>query len=192
MFSEISRHILDICRNSVTAEATVIALAIRLRENMLSVEIRDDGRGTDTVPQILRDPFYTTKKSGKTGLGIPLFRQAASAADGSFYAESCQGGGMCIRAEFDILSPDCMPWGNIGEDLSAVVLTDKKVDIVFEFESGSGNMYFDTRKVRRNSDGENMTVWKFIREYFRENSKMHEIGSFGKNFFRNKEENNEN
>lgn len=191
MFTDISRHILDICRNSVCADASLIEIKISVKGTLLSVEINDDGKGiSETDTEKILDPFYTTKISGKTGLGLPLFRQAALTADGSFEITLPEKG-MCVKAVFDTASPDCMPVGQLKEDISAVVLTENAPDIVFEYQSENTYLKFDTRSDVQKT-GSNISVWKFIRDYLGELENLPEIGSCGKNYFRNKEEKHEN
>ena len=72
---EISLNILDIAQNSVAAKAHVVAVTVdeRTAEDRLTVEIRDDGAGM-TPEQVARvtDPFYTTRKTRRVGLGVPF------------------------------------------------------------------------------------------------------------------------
>lgn len=193
MFAEISRHILDICRNSADAGADLTVIKINCKAGMLAVEISDNGKGVskNEIERLL-SPFYTTRISGKTGLGLPLFKQAALAANGSFETGCLPDGGMYVRAEFDTGSPDCMPLGSLKEDISAFVLCENAPDVVFEFESDNAKLEFDTRRVKSKENGDNLSVWQYIRDYLGRHEKALEISSYGRNFFRNKEENNEN
>ena len=52
-----------------------IEVAVRLRDGMLAVTVRDDGAGmSDEVLRRARDPFFTTKATG-TGLGLATVQQ---------------------------------------------------------------------------------------------------------------------
>jgi len=72
---ELALHILDIAENSTRAGATLIEITIveDLHEDVFSLEIRDNGSGMDqeTLKKAM-DPFYTTKKVRKIGLGLPM------------------------------------------------------------------------------------------------------------------------
>ena len=66
---DISLHILDIAENAVRADARTIEINITrdAEQNLLRIEVNDDGRGMDaeTLAKV-RDPFFTTKRK-KTG-----------------------------------------------------------------------------------------------------------------------------
>jgi signal transduction histidine kinase len=64
---DISLHILDIVENSICADAkrVEIILSMDAEHDLLRVEINDDGRGMDPKTlAMVRDPFFTTKKTG--------------------------------------------------------------------------------------------------------------------------------
>jgi signal transduction histidine kinase len=75
---ELSLHVLDIAENSTRAEAKHICITIResLERDLLTLEIRDDGVGMteETLANVL-DPFYTTKKVRRVGLGLPMLAE---------------------------------------------------------------------------------------------------------------------
>ena len=93
---ELALHILDIAENSVRAGAKTVFIDItedRLRDR-LEIEIRDDGAGMDEATvQRAMDPFYTSKKVRRVGLGLPLLKEAAIRAGGSFTIDSHEGAG---------------------------------------------------------------------------------------------------
>ena len=61
----------------------------------INVEIYDTGSGVDeSAANLLFDPFYTTKPTGKgTGLGLAVCYGIISAHDGSIKFESVPSGG---------------------------------------------------------------------------------------------------
>ncbi len=84
---ELALHILDIAENSVRAGAKTVFIDItedRMKDRLL-IEIRDDGAGMDeaTLKKAM-DPFYTSKKVRRVGLGLPMLAEAAERAGGSF------------------------------------------------------------------------------------------------------------
>ena len=93
---ELSLHILDITENAVRAKARHVFISItedRINDR-LTLEIRDDGTGmtTEDLKRVL-DPFYTTKKVRRVGLGLPMLAQAAENAGGCFEIKSEPGKG---------------------------------------------------------------------------------------------------
>ncbi len=195
MPAEISSHILDIYQNSVAAEATLVEITVTASQvnKILKIEIKDNGNGlSEKELSNVLNPFYTSKKSRKTGLGLPLFKQSALITGGTFQICSSENCGTYIESVFNTDSPDCLMFGNLKEDLSAAVLSEDFADIIFVFKSDNHSFGFDTRQVRKNKMADNIVLWKFIRRCIKENAEMLKIRSYGENFFRNKEEKHEN
>ena len=82
---ELSLHLLDVAKNSVTAGARHVEITLTEDEaGWLTAAIVDDGRGMD--PEFLArvtDPFTTTRTTRKVGLGLPLYRLTAEQTGGS-------------------------------------------------------------------------------------------------------------
>jgi len=119
---EIALHLLDIAENSAAADSRNISIEVHedLYKDLLLASVTDDGRGMDaeTVRNV-QDPFYTTRTTRKVGLGIPLLKEAAEQAQGSFCLQSEPGKGTKVEAVFHYSSIDRMPLG----DLSSTFLT---------------------------------------------------------------------
>ena len=67
---ELSLNILDIVQNSISAEASLIKILLAETDETLRITIEDDGRGMS--PEFLNtviDPFSTTRKTRKVGMG---------------------------------------------------------------------------------------------------------------------------
>ena len=82
---ELALHILDLAENSLRAGASFLDITIARdpQADTLAITIVDNGRGM-APSELARvsDPFYSTKKTRRTGLGIPLMAQAAERAGG--------------------------------------------------------------------------------------------------------------
>ena len=79
---ELSLNILDIAQNSVKAGADRIDIILTEDDTTFSIEIRDNGCGMKKdFLESVTDPFTTTRTTRKVGLGIPLFKLAALAAN---------------------------------------------------------------------------------------------------------------
>lgn len=75
MFSEISRHLLDIFHNSAEAKATRVSIRIYSNKcaGLLTVEVADNGTGiAKSDLESVTDPFFTSRQNRITGLGIPF------------------------------------------------------------------------------------------------------------------------
>ena len=148
---DLSMHVLDIVQNSIKAGATLVTVAFTVDENrVLTFSVRDDGCGM--TPEFLArvtDPFTTTRTTRKVGLGIPMLKQSAEMAGGTFGIESEVGKGTCIHASFDLTNIDCIPMGDICDSLiTLIVLNPETPDFVFQASAPGREALFDTRQVR--------------------------------------------
>jgi signal transduction histidine kinase len=149
---DLSLHILDIAENSISSSARRIE--IRIEEDpdkhLLTIEIKDDGKGMDeqTVQKAL-DPFFTTKTTRKVGLGLALLAQATRESDGTIELDSRPGEGTTVRATFRTSHPDCKPMGDIYETIRALVASHLEIDFLFEHRTNGSVYRFDTRETDR-------------------------------------------
>jgi hypothetical protein len=122
---ELSLHILDILQNSLAAGATLVELVIEedLPADRLTITIRDNGRGmTEEQLAHVTDPFFTTRKTRKIGLGIPLFKAAAERSNGDLTIMSQPGVGTTVAATFQHSNIDRAPLGDMVGTLLTVIL----------------------------------------------------------------------
>ncbi len=113
---EIALHILDIVQNSIRGEASEILITITesRKENIYVVNIKDNGAGIS--PEILdnvTDPFVTTRKTRKTGLGLALLKQHAEMTGGRLSVNSAPGTGTEVEAVFINNHIDKQPAGDL-------------------------------------------------------------------------------
>ena len=151
MMDEIASHIIDIVANSVTAKATYISIDIEkdTQRNLLSLHIKDNGVGMDreTKEKVL-DPFYTTKKGKKVGLGVPLLKGTAETTGGTFRLSSVVGQGTEIFATFDLSHPDLPPLGNIRDTMLVLVVGNPETDFRFSLKVDSRQFVLDTQDIK--------------------------------------------
>lgn len=150
---EIALHVLDIAENSLAAGARRIKIAIeeQRRRNRLVIRIRDNGRGMSA--RLLKrclDPFYTTKKVRRVGLGLSMMAQACRSAGGCLNIRSAPGRGTAIRAEFVYNHLDRQPLGNMALTIvNILAAADRNVDLFYEHRVERRVFQFDTRAVRK-------------------------------------------
>ena len=136
---ELSLHILDIAQNSAAAGAKNISLSlIEDREGLLTVTIKDDGRGMSReILEKVHDPFYTTRTTRKVGLGIPLFKLAAEQAGGELSIESTsveadpKNHGTTVRATFNTHDIDFTPIGDMVSTICTLVAGYPDIEYTF-------------------------------------------------------------
>lgn len=149
---EMALHILDIAENSTRAEAGLVEITVNedLLHDVFSLEIRDNGTGMDkeTLERTM-DPFYTTKKVRRVGLGLPMLAQAAQAAGGRFVIESDVGKGTRVYAEFKHGHIDRQPLGDVAGVIRALILGNPAVDFVYTHKKNSHVYSLDTRELRQ-------------------------------------------
>ena len=132
---DISLHVLDIAENSIRANARNINIMITedKQNNMLTLTIIDDGEGMDEQTlAAAANPFFTTKKSKKVGLGLAFLAQSAEEAGGNMNAESEPGKGTKIKASFELGHIDRKPFGNLHDTIRCLKITHPEVNITFD------------------------------------------------------------
>lgn len=153
---DISLHILDVVENSVAAGATTIGITVRedKEADVVSVEITDDGAGmSPDVQQRAMDPFFTTKRNRRIGLGLSLLRQAAEMAGGEFSLNSREGGGTRVTATFQHSHIDRKPLGDLESTVEALAIGNPEVDFDYQRSGGGREISFHTREVKSRLTG---------------------------------------
>ncbi len=153
---DLSLHILDIAENSVAAQARTITISVteNKEDDLLSLEIADDGRGMD--PETLNralDPFFTTRKTRRFGLGLSLLAEAAKAANGDFSIASEPGKGTRVKATFQASNIDAKPLGDIPQTLLTLILGHPEIDILYTHRVDGREYVLDTREIKSRLDG---------------------------------------
>jgi len=131
---DLSLHVLDIVENAIAVDASHVA--VRLIEDraddVLTLEIVDDGRGMDPETRARAlDPFYTTKPGKRVGLGLPLLAQSAREADGELSVESRPGLGTTIRAVFRLSHIDRRPLGDMATTMRVLEATHPEIEFSY-------------------------------------------------------------
>jgi anti-sigma regulatory factor (Ser/Thr protein kinase) len=145
MMEDLSLHVLDIVENSIAAKARRVAIRVeeRASTNRLILEIVDDGRGMS--PRLLSralDPFVTTKRAKRIGLGLPLLAQAARATGGRLTIRSRPGRGTRVRATFHLGHIDLQPLGDMAETLSVLLVGHPDVQFRYAHRTDTGSYVF--------------------------------------------------
>ena len=146
---DLSLHILDIAENSITASAKRIEIRINedKTNDLLTIEIKDDGKGMDeqTLQKAL-DPFFTTRNTRRVGLGLSLLAQAARETDGNLVLDSRNGQGTTVKATFRFSHPDRKPMGDIDETIRTLVVGYPGIDFLYKHKKNDSIYRFDTRE----------------------------------------------
>jgi anti-sigma regulatory factor (Ser/Thr protein kinase) len=167
---ELAMHILDIAENGVRAGAKLVT--IRILEDsggdLYVMEIADDGKGmTAEERQKALDPFYTTKKVRKVGLGLPMLQNAVNNTGGEFRLESAVGRGTTVTARFRRGHIDRQPLGNIASSLISLILGNSGVDFLYDHRVNGERFTLDTRELKKELEEVPLShpeVVKFLRQ----------------------------
>ena len=151
MMRELADNILDIAQNSISAKASLVEIDITVSHEKDTVALRfaDDGCGMSAeMAQAVCDPFTTTRKTRKVGLGLPLLKMTAQATGGDFAIESEIGKGTTVSVSFGLGHIDRPPMGDVPGSLFTLVLMNPNVDFLFVYDYDGANFTFDTRVIR--------------------------------------------
>lgn len=174
---ELSLHILDLVENSLKAQAKIVNITIaeNMNKDLLSIEIVDDGKGMDKdFLEKVTDPFITTRKTRKVGLGISLTKAAAIRCNGTFKIYSKPGEGTKVTFTFKHSHIDRAPLGNMGQTISAIINQSDNSEIVYTHMYNNSKFVLDTREVKKILDGVNIKsteILLWLVEYVNENLK---------------------
>lgn len=143
---ELALHILDLMENSIRAGATIIAFRIEADpvKDRLRIEIEDNGPGLKVSPEVALNPFYTTKRGKRTGLGLTLFQEAAERAGGRLRIEKGLLGGLLVRGEMNLRHIDRTPMGDLPGTLGSMVCTHPAVDFHILLQLGDKRFAIQT------------------------------------------------
>lgn len=155
---DLSLHVLDIAENAIRSLASRIEITIvEDRENdLLTIEIRDDGRGMDeeTTERAL-DPFFTTQTTRRIGLGLSLFAQSARESEGDIGLSSKLGKGTTVQATFRHSHPDRKPLGDMGETMRTLITGHPDLHFIYEHRAGKARFRLDSREIENAYDPPN-------------------------------------
>lgn len=148
---DLSLHILDIVENSVAAAAKNVEIIVREDSvhDLFTIEITDDGRGMnpETAQRVI-DPFFTTRRTRRVGLGVPLLAQAAKAANGSCDLWSVPGVGTKLKATFQRSHTDRKPLGDLNATIMTLITGNRDVDFIFRYERDGDRLDLDTKEIK--------------------------------------------
>lgn len=153
---ELSLHILDIAENSVRAGADLVRINVEedVAANRYVLEITDNGSGmSEEVRKKALDPFFTSKKVRRVGLGLPMLAEAAERTGGSFLLESQLGQGTRVRAEFGFDHIDRQPLGKIAGTLIALIIGNPQMDFRYEHRRNGRTYLLDTTEIKEQLEG---------------------------------------
>lgn len=174
---EISLHILDVMQNSIEAEASRIDLLIEqdTMTDSLVVTVADNGRGMDEAyAKAVLDPFVTSRRTRRVGLGLPLLKASAERSGGTLRVESQVGKGTTVTATFGLSNIDRPPMGNLKDTLLSVIVANANLDVHYEHRVDGEYFELDTAEIKRVVGADNLndlSVIKWLSDYLDQDPK---------------------
>ncbi|MDO4807293.1 MAG: sensor histidine kinase [Coriobacteriales bacterium] len=175
---ELSLNILDVAENSVKAGATLTQILLTQKDQVLTIEIVDDGCGmSEDVVRSVTDPFYTTRTTRKVGMGIPLLKLACEQTDGHLTIESTTqeadpiNHGTHVTATFNMDHIDFTPLGDVCASVLTLIQGHPDTDFLFRHKKSGCDVKLDTRELREVLEDvplNSYDVMEWIGEYLRE------------------------
>lgn len=143
--------------------------------DQLLLKIADNGCGMDqAMVDQLTNPFYTTRKTRKVGLGIPLLVQNCEMSGGSVSIKSEPGKGTDVIATFGLSHIDRPPEGEIDDVFVNIATGYPDADFVLTYQSPRGDFEMDTREIKQLFQGlpiNDLDVVSGLKEIAKENIK---------------------
>lgn len=145
---EIALYVLDIAQNSITANASVLEIALSETAETIVFTIADNGKGMS--PELLArvsDPFTTTRTTRKMGLGIPLLRMAVEQTGGSLTIESTEGVGTTVTARFCAGHIDCPPVGDMAGTITLLLQGAPQLELHYTYTVDGASFQLTTEEI---------------------------------------------
>lgn len=146
--------------NSVRAGAENIEITLRENGDWLWFIVRDNGCGmTRAQVEKLKNPFFTTRKTRKVGLGVPFLTMLAEMTGGGVEirsvpavnetAEPNPDHGTTVEAKFGRRHIDFLPLGDIPATVVTLIQGAPDVRFVFTHELDDGRVVrLDCRELK--------------------------------------------
>jgi hypothetical protein len=128
---DLSLHVLDLIENSLRAQATVVAIRVDIDEtsDLLQVRVEDNGEGIRVPPEEVLNPFYTTNRMKRVGLGLSFFKVAAEMAGGQLkLARSEELGGVAVTVKMELTHVNRPPLGDLATTISTMIFLNPNID----------------------------------------------------------------
>ncbi len=151
---ELSLYVLDITMNSVRAGATEIKVELREEGEWLYFTVTDNGCGMhDEQVKKLTNPFFTTRKTRKVGLGIPFLTMLAEMTGGGVTISSkheslYEDHGTVTSAKFGRHHIDFIPIGDMTDTVKTLIQGSPDINFTYIHSTEKGEVTLSCREIR--------------------------------------------
>jgi len=146
---DLADHLFDILENSVKAGATEVKIILGIKDSLFFCKIEDNGMGIKDKD--VTDPFVTSRKTRKVGLGLPLLKKAAEGTGGSLRIFNLGKGGACLEFKINISHIDAKPFGDVARAFVDAIYGWPKInfEIFIQKEGNKKISIFSVKKIRK-------------------------------------------
>jgi len=156
---EFSLYVLDITMNSVRAGADTIAITLTEEGDWLTFTVTDNGCGmSEEQVRRLSDPFFTTRKTRKVGLGIPFLTMLAEMTGGSVTIRSVPKTGpngienphhgTVITGVFGRNHIDFIPLGDMVETVKTLIQGSPEIRFTYTHTFPGGEVFLSCAQLQ--------------------------------------------
>lgn len=152
---ELSLYILDITMNSVRAGATEISIILEESDDLLVFTVTDNGCGMSKEQvEKLSNPFFTTRKTRKVGLGIPFLKMLSEMTGGSVTISSTPESesdihGTTVTASFGKNHIDFVPMGDVVETVKTLIQGSPDINFTFRHTFGEKQVFLSCSELKK-------------------------------------------
>ena len=116
---DLADHLFDILENSINAEASEVTMKIAHNRSYFFCSITDNGKGISG--QEVLDPFVTSRKTRRVGLGLPLLKKAVEDTGGYLNIRRIgEKGGTDLQFKMYLSHIDAKPLGDLPRFFSDI------------------------------------------------------------------------
>ncbi|MBI9034852.1 MAG: sensor histidine kinase [Bacteroidales bacterium] len=149
---EISLHILDLANNSITAKAGRLEITVieDVSNNKFVFRLIDDGKGMDQETlACVTDPFVTSRKTRKVGLGLSLTKHSAEQCNGFLKIESQLGEGTQLEVMFENDHLDRPVLGDICGVITILLSSEYEYHLIYRHQYNQNEFVFDSSEIKQ-------------------------------------------
>jgi len=145
----IADHLFDILENSAKARAKEVVIKFSFAKKIFFCQIIDDGIGI--ISSNVVDPFVTTRKTRKVGLGLPLLKKTAEDTQGYLNITRLnKEGGTKLEFIINMFHIDAKPFGDLARVFIDTLNSWPQMNFKLIVQNDSlGEVIMDTKKVKK-------------------------------------------
>ncbi len=150
---DIANHIFDILENSVRAGATKIEILMKFTQGCFYCQITDNGAGIKVKEKEreVTDPFVTSRKERRVGLGLPLLKSTAEGTGGFLKIYNLEKRGCCLEFAINMIHIDAKPFGDLTRVILDALICWPETDLILWLDNGNNQReeIFNSKELKK-------------------------------------------